>query len=535
MSSEEQASRDPLIGQDVGEYRIVGILGRGGMGVVYEAEDTALGITVALKMIDPGLARDAAFVRRFRAEARAMARIASPHIVRVMAMRQTEHGLFIVMEFVDGGTLHDRMQQGPIPWREAWPIIRQILTALQTAHGVGVIHRDVKPRNIMLTKKGVVKVTDFGLAKMVSDDPSVTVTQAVAGTLLYMSPEQVKAAANLDARSDLFALGLVIYEMLAGRLPFDRDSGEFAVMRSIVEEAFPPPTKFVPAIPAPVARAVMKALEKEPDRRYADAATMLAALEHLAEPEKVVVKSSKGLLAGLSRPVALVGSVALVVVLAAATILWVVIPGDRPEDTRPEVINSEPAYTTDNFGDDLLALDPVPDVGPTSPGGGNQNAATGPVTPEPDDRPPPPPAPGQLSVSAGSGTVISVQGNRVDDAVSLPPGSHTVRCEAGGEVAQTQVRIRSGQTSDITCHAQQPVNISASVEGGESVWLAVLVNGQNTGDTAPGRIVLGPGRHTISVQREGFEILTAEQVVTVQPSFEPLELVRLSFRVRPHS
>ncbi len=530
------SSSDPLIGQEIGEYRVQSILGRGGMGVVYKAEDTALGISVALKMIDPALAKDASFVRRFRAEARAMARIASPNIVRVMAMRQTDHGLFIVMEYVDGGTLHDRMQNGPMPWKEVWPIVSQTLEALEKAHSVGVVHRDIKPRNIMLTGDGVVKVTDFGLAKMVSDDPSITVTQAIAGTLLYMSPEQVKASANVDARSDLFALGLMTYEMLAGRLPFDRDAGEFAVMRAIVEQQFPPPTKHEPSIPPPVARGVMKALEKEPDRRYRSATEMREALTVVA-PSAAGAKASDRSTRTLPRVAVMAATGVAAVLVLAALILWVVLPSEDPDVhtdlTASSTTTSSQIESLDPFAEPALDLDEA--ASSNNEEAATPTAADRPTTPVETAPARPTPAPGTLEASPQAGVIYTVAGSRLDGSRSLSPGNHTVRCEAGGHSAQTSVRVQSGQTTQVTCHVQQQVNISAAFEDGPASWVAVIVNGENTGQTTPARLTLGPGQHSISVQRDGHEVLTAAQVVTVQPSFSPLEPVRLSFRVRPTS
>ena len=278
-------SPDRLVGQEIDGYRILDVLGRGGMGVVYKAHDVNLDKTVALKMIDPALARDEAFLRRFRGEARALARIDSPQIVRVHAMRQTEAGLYIVMEYVDGGTVNDLLLDGPVPWQRTLPIIRQMLTALEHAHSVNVIHRDIKPSNIMLTARGQVKVTDFGLAKVRRTDGLATVTQGIAGTLFYMSPEQVEGLADLDHRTDLYSMGLTIYKMLTGRLPIDRDAGDFAVMRAIVEDTMPPPSTFNPNLPEPLVQAVMKALEKDPAQRYQDAAEMRAAFDLLVPDE----------------------------------------------------------------------------------------------------------------------------------------------------------------------------------------------------------------------------------------------------------
>lgn len=277
-------------GTEIDGFRILNVLGRGGMGIVYKAEDIALSRNVALKMIDPALARDESFLRRFRAEARALARIDSPYIVSVHALRQTDLGLFIVMEYVEGGTVADPISAGPMPWMSALPLIKQILLALDHAHSVGVIHRDIKPGNVMLTPAGVVKVTDFGLAKLHEQNVEATVTQGIAGTLSYMSPEQVKGQRDLDHRSDLYSLGMMIYEMLSGEMPLDTSQGEFAILRSIVEETPPPPSRFVRGLPDALVHIVMKALEKDPAGRFQSAREMLEEVETLESTAPVVVK-----------------------------------------------------------------------------------------------------------------------------------------------------------------------------------------------------------------------------------------------------
>ncbi len=267
---------DTFIGQQIDGYRVLEELGRGGMGVVYKAEDEALARPVALKMIARDLARDASFERRFKAEARALARINSPHITGIYALHLAEP-VFIAMEYIAGGTLGDRLERGPLAWAEARPLVLDMVAALEHAHGVGIIHRDIKPGNILLTDAGQVKITDFGLAKLRSADGNATVTQGITGTLNYMSPEQVKGAPTLDGRSDLFSLGVTVYEMLTGRLPFARGGSEFATMRAIVEESFPPPSQFAPGLPPALDAAVMEALAKDPEARYPNAAAMRAA------------------------------------------------------------------------------------------------------------------------------------------------------------------------------------------------------------------------------------------------------------------
>ena len=274
--------QDPAIGKEVDGYQILDVLGRGGMGVVYKAEDVALSRTVALKRIDPSLANDEAFLRRFRSEARALARIDSLHIVSVHALRKTNLGLLIVMEYVDGGTVKDRIVAGgAMDLDDALPLIDHMLAALEDAHGAGVIHRDIKPHNIMLASGGRVKVTDFGLAKVHRPDDQKTVTQGVYGTLNYMSPEQVQGLGQVDQRSDLYSLGMTIYEMITGRLPFDEDNSEFALMRAIVEEDLPSPDRFRPNLPEPLVQFVMKALAKDPSQRFQKAVAMRRALQRI--------------------------------------------------------------------------------------------------------------------------------------------------------------------------------------------------------------------------------------------------------------
>lgn len=265
------------IGQEVDGYLIQGIIGRGGMGIVYKAEDIALSRQVALKVINPSMSRDEAFVRRFQSEARTLAVINSPHIVAIHALRKTEQGLFIVMEFVDGGDLSDRMQKGILSVGQTISIISQLLRALQVAHTAGVVHRDIKPPNIMISNSGEVKVTDFGLAKMNQAGLTKSMTQGVIGTLYYMSPEQIRGE-EVDHRSDLWSLGVVFFEMLTGARPFDGPQ-EASVMYSILNEPAVFSEKHQNELPKEIQRIIGRALEKDREKRYSDATEMLVELE----------------------------------------------------------------------------------------------------------------------------------------------------------------------------------------------------------------------------------------------------------------
>lgn len=268
---------DTLIGKTVDNYRILEVIGRGGMGVVFKALDDNLDKIVALKMIDPFLAKDDNFVRRFKTEAKALAKLENPFIVGVHALRNTEVGLFMVMEYVESRPLSNYIRDnGHFNVKDTISVLKQLLDAIGHAHQVGVIHRDIKPSNILLCDNGKVKVTDFGLAKVIQQkDGASTVTQARAGTLYYMSPEQIKGLKNVDIRSDLYSLGMTLYEMLTGRVPFDKTDSDFTIQRQIVDGEIPSPIKFNANIPKKLIRIILKAINKEPEKRYQTAGEML--------------------------------------------------------------------------------------------------------------------------------------------------------------------------------------------------------------------------------------------------------------------
>jgi serine/threonine protein kinase len=267
-----------MVGKVINKYRIEAKLGEGGMGIVYKAWDTVLERTVALKMLHPTLAQDEKFLKRFRAEARALARLENPNIVAVFDLQETEFGLFIVMQYVEGATLAEKLQgTGPLPLEIALPIIKQLLTALNHAHQVGVIHRDIKPGNVMLTPQGLVKITDFGMAK-IHAGISLTQSTSTGGTLFYMPPEQMQSLANVDQRSDIYSTGMTFYEMLAGRLPFEKHENIYTLPKIIVEGRFLPPDQYHPAVPKGLSNIVMKAIAKSPAKRYQSAEEMLEAI-----------------------------------------------------------------------------------------------------------------------------------------------------------------------------------------------------------------------------------------------------------------
>ena len=336
----ERDMNDSMIGTEVAGCRIEEVIGRGGMGVVYKAEQVALERPVALKRINTQLADDKSFLQRFRSEARALARIDSPYIVEIHTLQQTEYGLVIVMEYVEGGTLKQRIEPEGMRWQESLPLIHQMLTALEHAHGAGVIHRDLKPHNILLTDIVLahgtrVKMTDFGLAKVnTSGDPTRTVTRSVYGSLNYMSPEQVKGNGQVDHRSDIYSVGMTIYEMMAGRLPFEDGSTEYTIMRTIVEKDLPLLRSFAPDLPRPLINIVEKAIRKDPARRFQSASEMQTAIEDFNDSrshDRVVLppsddaaassESGNGLAGPAMTPKSKVGTLAAMAALLVAVLV----------------------------------------------------------------------------------------------------------------------------------------------------------------------------------------------------------------------
>ncbi len=259
-----------------GRYTVLGPLGAGGMAEVFRAHDDALGRDVALKVLHPGLAADADFAERFRREARAAAGLSHPHIVTVYDWGEDGKARYIVMEYVPGENLRDRVRrEGHLSESDALDIAAQVADALATAHAVGLVHRDVKPANILVRPDGRVQVTDFGIARATGDSP-LTATNLVMGTAHYVSPEQVQHR-PLDGRADLYALGCVLYEMLAGVAPFAGES-LVAVAYQHVNEAAPRVRDLHPEISERTAAVLTRALAKAPADRYPNAAAMRDAL-----------------------------------------------------------------------------------------------------------------------------------------------------------------------------------------------------------------------------------------------------------------
>ncbi|MFD5214104.1 Stk1 family PASTA domain-containing Ser/Thr kinase [Microbacterium sp. NPDC058345] len=386
-----------------GRYRVDEVIGQGGMAKVHRGYDLTLGREVAIKILDPDLARDTTFRTRFRLEAQAASRMSHPSIVRVFDAGDPAAGAsastsgagdepYIVMELVHGTLLKDIIAEGPVPVDDALRYTDGILEALDYSHRAGVVHRDIKPGNVMITEKGAVKVMDFGIARAVSDSSStVAETTQIIGTAAYFSPEQAKGE-SVDARTDLYSTGVVLYELLTGRTPFRGDS-PVAVAYQHVSETPVPPTEVEEQLPRSLDAIVLRALAKDPYQRFPDAASFRSALtgataghapsrkqigaltSELYGPNPRHAQETARSLRQLSTdttmtrtqsgpPVAWIwAGVALLAVLLVSVLFWVVTIAMRPPDTPttsitvPNLVDMTESAAKEELEDLGLAVD----------------------------------------------------------------------------------------------------------------------------------------------------------------------------------
>lgn len=570
---------DSMIGQTVDNYKIIEVIGRGGMGVVFKAMDLNLEKIVALKMIDPFLARNENFMKRFRTEAKALARLENANIVNVYALRETDMGLFMVMEYVQAKTIAERMKEkGSFSVQDTVNITLQILNAIGHAHKAGIIHRDIKPNNILLGDDGVVKVMDFGLAKVIQDSASQnTVTQTAAGTLYYMSPEQIKGLGNVDNRSDIYSIGMTVYEMITGRTPFEKSESEFTIQKQIIEGKIPPPTKYNPSIPRALTKFVMKAIDKDPDKRFQDISGMLGDLQGLQIAETETDEEKTRIITGpvtemkaekgpSNRKIIYIAASGIAVLLVLFYVFF--IGGHKPENkidtiqqtntikngTKANNIESTPALkpaslsVTSSPRDAEVLINNVA-VGRTpfikdslevksyaiairkegfqpwsnpdfriKSGNNNINIDLSPIVSKTN-------AFFDLNVVPSGNIFIDNKkiASNTSDVIrsSVSAGKHTIRfTNSLFGSKEVSVSINARQNKTLTCYFRQEVNIQSLNPAGVAFWGSIYINGKNTGKTTPGDTLLGPGTYSITVKKMGYTTVEKNALLHITPAFE---------------
>ena len=257
------------VGATLGSYLIVSKIGEGGMGIVYKAHDTTLDRTVALKVLSPHLFRNQEFLNRFRVEAQAQARLNGPNIVTLHSMFEIPGSVVLVMEYVEGHTLEQRLHnEGRLSVASTVWVFEQAMLGVERAHRMGIVHRDLKPSNIFITNTHEVKLMDFGVAKIL-DSKANTQSGSMIGTLMYISPEQIKGH-DADFRSDIYTIGITLYQAVTGVLPFEKKT-DYEYMNAHLHEQPLPPTALQPAIPQELEDIILKAMDKDPERRFQNA------------------------------------------------------------------------------------------------------------------------------------------------------------------------------------------------------------------------------------------------------------------------
>lgn len=391
-----------LVGNSIGPYEIINVIGEGGMGIVYKGVHRTLDQEVAIKALSASLSVNTEMRDRFLQEARIQAKLTHPNIVNLLNFIEDADSFYLIMGFIEGETLEALIKRvGLIPPERAVDISVQVLGALQFAHDKGVIHRDIKPSNIMISTSGLVKIMDFGIARIMGSKRQ-TATGVRPGTLWYMSPEQVKGQ-EIDARSDIYSFGVTLYQVVTGKVPFDADS-DYGIMRAHVELEPISPREAYPHIPEYLENAVLKSLAKDPGNRFQSAREMADGLQG----EKTMPRPRMRHAANISAPefslwdtmLAGIVSYRVQIGLLAATLLLIILFVNIAKDGKDI---RQPGTDTQVRGSDIPLEKPEPVAPPPTEIPGSKDAGRGSELKKPVDdlneglktvpKPPPPPPP----------------------------------------------------------------------------------------------------------------------------------------------
>jgi serine/threonine-protein kinase len=371
------------IGSRVGDYEVLEVLGAGGMGRVYKVRNVISDRVEAMKVLLPDLAGDAELADRFVREIKVQASLDHPNIAALHTALRLDNQLLMLMEYVEGVTIESVLRSGRIPIDKAIDYTSQVLSALSYAHARGVIHRDLKPANMIITPSGVVKLMDFGIAKMVADR-KLTQTGRTVGSLYYMSPEQIKGAADLDPRSDLYSMGISLYEMVTGARPFQGDS-EYSIMAAHLETTPPPPIQVDPNLPPALSEIILMSLEKDPAQRFQTADAFRSALLSVRGPVPTAATPAAAPVVVAPPPPAARSHRGLYIALGSlATIAVIVAAVTQIPKFRHTAAESAPA---------AVVLAPAQQAPSEAPPAATPPAAAAPAETQPASQPPVSPAP----------------------------------------------------------------------------------------------------------------------------------------------